>query len=1381
MTAVLVLILLAIAALLGFVAGVGKGRKQGAGGAQAREAAAYHAGFLAGHLAGWKDAKAQGYRTTPRTRIQPQIHTQAPAAAAPAPPAPLRQPLLFPAPSTQPPSYVPGGAQGRPSALRPQPLTVPRPSPQESAEAAAVRKAKRDQQNINITLYVASLLLVAAGALFLGTSLPELLRFVGICCITALFYVCGMVIHARVPRLRPAAIAFVGTGLALIPVTGLAMYNFALHNGPAAWLVTSILGTLAYTYAALRLDNKVLAFLSLTFVISTAWSGVSVLGGALVWYFTALIGMAILLTLMALLSPRWLPPLFLRPVMTLHPFVVPLVAVAVTCMPQFLAKGEYAMVMAMCGIYFAVMVFVPRAKFRLQHFYASRTALTLAVLGLVWDVSSDATHVMLAAVVCLGVQSVAVAFGGNRLVPRIWWNDAISCLALQVIGSVILMVVLALGSFDVPASTPLAITMLSAMVAGWKLGHGAEFSPAAVLGVTIPFVALLGAWPVSLLLLSAAVYWFLRAMVRQAPFHGYLVLAGRISLTGAVPFVVAGLFDGAGDRVAFSLLGLVVAAGIQQVLGAVLVRIGVTTPRPDVSAAGFGGVAVVGLLILPVIEAGSGDAVVTAAVIAVVAAALASGALMFPYSRDRGPVRLWRATVAELLAPAMSVVAGTVALVAVSLTLANTVVLATIAYLAGMAFRINPSLHRKCYWWLARAAGTLLAASVYIDATRHGLSPRIAGEIPSTTLVVVLVAALQLWLPLLSNSRRRHPRASVVDAGVLVTVMAAGAIVLTITSIVGERGLRGDWQPGVAAVVTALAAATAGIFLRDTKQGWVFAPAALVLLLALRAGNIRDVEFLLGIFAAYGCYMAASVRHRVARGAYFAGVRVLSSALLAVIVGDLTHSPAAVSVTIAVVLILQPAVPWLLRRRLPDVPFQRVSAWVTLGAQLALPFVYLLGRNYDDGGRWVLLFELALVPAAAEVARRVPGVRGTRYLGVVAVTTAVVAAGPALIFPSVTWLSRPLLSESLVPVVLLLLAVATVVARCIGPSRHSAIVTGAGADERWLWLIAALTFTGVGGFLALDVSSALTGLAALVLALVLYAASHLEGAPSLYAAAAPFTLVGAVPAVEGLTQSLPGSVWTAFLPWLVGGAGSAAGMYAVRRYGAPVILRDPWRRNSLAATAAIGLAVTAIVGLVHDETAILGTVLVLAAGALVVVEAPYGKWVVAEVAGLAFVAALQRSLLFVDRSVVEWFWIAQWYVIAVAVMAGLRYNRAQRKEGRLRMCLAAGLLSLTSLGTVLGGTASQQLYVLVAHVVLLAAGLLLGERVLVWWGAAGTALSIMWALRSYAYAMLALVALALIVLAVWRLNRNPSSQLGKANPEAPTSDGPPARSREGIG
>ena len=667
--------------------------------------------------------------------------------------------------------------------------------PRESPEAVAARKEKRDRQNINITLYIASLLLVAAGALFVGTSLPGVLRFVAIWAITILFYASGLIIERRVPRLRPAAIAFTGTGLALVPVTGLAMYNFALHHGPMAWLVTSLLGTAAYVYAALRLDNKVLALLSLTFVVSTAWSGVSVLGGALVWYFTALIGVAILFTLGALLRPRWLPPLYIRPLVVLHPFVVPFVGLAVSMTPNFLAKGEYPMVMVMCGLYFAVMALVQSGQqaqpcqqvqsgqHRLLNFYGARVAFTLAVLGLVWDVSADSSHVVLAGIICLGVQSVGVAFGGKRLVPRTWWYDAVSCLALQIVAAVVLTVMLGVGSFQLPEFVPLFIAMPTAMVLGWKLGQGAEFAPAAVLVVAAPFVGLLGAWPVTGLLAVAALYWFLLGGIKPGPLRHVYVLAGRVALTLAVTALAAGFFTDHPDRSSYTLFAFVAACAVQQLVSALLESNGVRTVGGHASTAGFGGAAMAGLLALPIFDAAPGRPTVAVAVGVVVAAGLVSGWLAFPQGRDSSSSG-WRLTIGEFLAPAAATVSGVVAGVAVSRTLANVVLLAAVVYFCATALRLYASLHRQSYWWLARAAGTVLAASAYYDATKDA-GFQIAGEEVAVGLIVIVILALQLILPLRAGYVAKSLRPAIIDAGVVLAGMVLCSMFLTVDGAPG--------------------------------------------------------------------------------------------------------------------------------------------------------------------------------------------------------------------------------------------------------------------------------------------------------------------------------------------------------------------------------------------------------------------------------------------------------------------------------------------------------------------------------------------------------------------------------------------------------------------
>jgi hypothetical protein len=99
---------------------------------------------------------------------------------------------------------------------------------------------------------------------------------------------------------------------------------------------------------------------------------------------------------------------------------------------------------------------------------------------------------------------------------------------------------------------------------------------------------------------------------------------------------------------------------------------------------------------------------------------------------------------------------------------------------------------------------------------------------------------------------------------------------------------------------------------------------------------------------------------------------------------------------------------------------------------------------------------------------------------------------------------------------------------------------------------------------------------------------------------------------------------------------------------------------------------------------------------------------------------------------------------------------------------AAGLLSLGALGVVFGGSGAQQLWVLVLLALLLVAGLVAGERLFVWWGAAGVAACILWAMRHYTFLLLAVIAVGLIAFAVWRLNRGPAG----AGPDAGPGTGP---------
>jgi hypothetical protein len=147
---------------------------------------------------------------------------------------------------------------------------------------------------------------------------------------------------------------------------------------------------------------------------------------------------------------------------------------------------------------------------------------------------------------------------------------------------------------------------------------------------------------------------------------------------------------------------------------------------------------------------------------------------------------------------------------------------------------------------------------------------------------------------------------------------------------------------------------------------------------------------------------------------------------------------------------------------------------------------------------------------------------------------------------------------------------------------------------------------------------------------------------------------------------------------------------------------------------------------------------------------------VAELGVLAVVAAVQRAAIF---ELDTWdlphpFWVAQWYVVLGAILAALRYRSGHEAVGRTIAGASGILLTLSGAGVVFGGTGGQQLWLLVLLAVMLVAGLALGDRLFVRWGAGGVAACILWAMREYTFALLALIAVGLIAFAVWRLNRS---------------------------
>ena len=1368
----LVILLVAGALLLGLRWGRARERRR----ASDANNQAFAGGFRDGHLHGWRDAQAAREPVAQAAR-EPVAAAVPPAAAAPplAPPGrptpPVQAASALRNRPTQPVRPETRDQHWPPPVQRPAAPQVasPPPVPRESEADRAARKEKRDRQNINITLYVASLLLVAAGALFIGTGLPAVLRFAGVVAITAVFYAGGLILHAKAPRLRPAAVAFAGTGLALIPVVGLAMYNFTLPDGPAAWLVTSFIGTVAYVGAAVRMDSRILAYLSLTFVVSTAWSGISTVGGALIWYFAALIAIAVILTLLALTRPRWMPSVFLKPLMDLHPFVVPSVAAAVTFLPMLLGRGEYAFMMFLCGTYFALMAALPQSRFRVGQYYGARVSLTVAAAAAVWASSDSLPWMVLTALVLAALQSVLLA-SGLTVVPATLLGsarrrraDALGTFGLQLLltllwGAATLFTAAVdpaiAPTADIPVWLPLLLALLTGMALAVGLEGMAEAAPVAALLVAAAFGGRAGVWGPAVFLLLVAVFWAVRSLPPAERLRRQFVLAARIAATLAVPAVAAAVTGGGSGSVPV-LSAFLLALVAQQLATAALVRAGMPSLAPDASLAAFSLAALPVLAALALVDDSPGRTLAGAGVVLQLLMSLGIG-WAFPGETAAGTP--WRSGVRELLPLGMAAALAGLAFAGVSPGSGNISLALTVLYLVATALRRSALQQRWGYWWMARGAGTVLVLTGFQQLRQETGPLLLGGEELMAASLLVLVLGLQLAFPMLAERRRRAPYGVVADAAAVLVLQAAALAVLTASGL--QYRPTGGWQLTAAVVVLALSATAAGFVLRTRPRTAVFAPAVLTMLLLARAGSVLDTELVLGIFAAFSAAMVVACSSRTAKGGYFASARVLTLALALVLSYDVTVSATAVSVTVGLVLAAQHVIRWLMRHRLTEVPFQQAAVWITLAAQTALPLGYLAAAP-EDGGRWVLLLHAALLLVSAAAASRVFAARGAAYLTVYAAVFGAVALGPLVQFdggtPAGGLLDWPVLSHEGVVVMLLVLSLAATAAGLRFRRNARADV------ERWLWLAGAGAFVLTALVLAPLAADGLTGASVLVLAAVCFAGSHLERWPALYVPAVAAALSGGTLSASVLLEAVPGA-WGSYLPWLAGCAASAAALYAVRWLRREPLADDPVRRWSLVSAAVLGFGLAAAAGLRWDGTAWAGAALVAATAAVCCAEAPArARRAGAELGLFATTAAVQRAVLFTGLDArsggPDVFWTLQWYVLLAGVLGALRLasgnrNAGNRRTGRVLLSGGAGLLTLSGLGIILGGDAGQQLWILALLAVLLMAGLAFGERRFVWWGAAGVALCIMWAMRQYTFALLALIAAALIVLAVWRLNRS---------------------------
>ena len=223
-------------------------------------------------------------------------------------------------------------------------------------------KEKNRQTTINVALYTASLLLTAGILLLAQTiELSAQLRFSLVWLFIFVYYATGQVLYARLPILKPASTAFIGTALAAVPIGGWSMYLLLGIDPALCWLVTSFIGTFLCVDATVRLNSQPLAYISLLSMFTMTTSLPAVMHAQLVWYYAAVLLFGCLMTLAAYFSSRF-PRQFTEPLTLVNPFIVPSTLLLAIGSSVHMGTLDVSMLLLISVIYYFTVAIVEKSK-----------------------------------------------------------------------------------------------------------------------------------------------------------------------------------------------------------------------------------------------------------------------------------------------------------------------------------------------------------------------------------------------------------------------------------------------------------------------------------------------------------------------------------------------------------------------------------------------------------------------------------------------------------------------------------------------------------------------------------------------------------------------------------------------------------------------------------------------------------------------------------------------------------------------------------------------------------------------------------------------------------------------------------------------------------
>ena len=252
---------------------------------------------------------------------------------------------------------------------------------------------------LNALLFIGSFLIVVGSCSLLMSAVSDMLKLAILLIITVVFYIAGLLIR-KVKILILAGTAFTCTSLAVMPFLGFAFSEFTSVSPELSWLLTSLIGTIAYIIAALVIKSRVIAFFSMGFIVSLACSAPTNLHMAALWNYLAVILVSIISNMAGILFKEKIPTAY-RDILT-HTgrWLAAGVAVA-TLFGQFSLSGfDYSIIFAICLVQFIISYITGKDY---SDEVLARAVAVPFILSLFWNVfpANSSEFAIIAGLVCI--------------------------------------------------------------------------------------------------------------------------------------------------------------------------------------------------------------------------------------------------------------------------------------------------------------------------------------------------------------------------------------------------------------------------------------------------------------------------------------------------------------------------------------------------------------------------------------------------------------------------------------------------------------------------------------------------------------------------------------------------------------------------------------------------------------------------------------------------------------------------------------------------------------------------------------------------------------------------------------------------------------------